>query len=103
MYRGLARLVGMEVLSLLAATLMPSSTRWRSHLELHDFAFIHYKSTDAAGEDGDFDAKVAAIEELDRRIPRLASIRCRRARGCGGPLNTINNGRSQLASSTGAD
>ena len=40
----------------------------------YDFIFFHYKAADTAGEDGDFDAKVAALEELDARIPRLLDI-----------------------------
>ena len=43
-------------------------------LDEHDFVFLHYKPTDAAGEDGDFDAKVAALEDLDRSIPRLLAL-----------------------------
>lgn len=73
MYRGLARLVGMEVL--------PTGRDFDAELDTleenyqgRDFMFIHYKPTDAAGEDGDFDSKVEAIEDLDRRIPRLASL-----------------------------
>lgn len=73
MYRGLARLVGMEVLPT-GQDFDTELDTLEEHLELHDFAFIHYKSTDAAGEDGDFEAKIGAIEELDRRIPRLASV-----------------------------
>ena len=38
------------------------------------FFFIHYKPADAAAEDGDFDAKVLALEELDRYIPRLLEL-----------------------------
>lgn len=40
----------------------------------HDFLFLHFKDTDSRGEDGDFDGKVAAIEELDRAIPRLMEL-----------------------------
>jgi 2,3-bisphosphoglycerate-independent phosphoglycerate mutase len=36
-----------------------------------DFFFIHFKYTDSTGEDGNFAAKVARIEELDRAIPDL--------------------------------
>ena len=72
MYRGLASLVGMKVIPT-GQDFDAELDTLEEHLERHDFAFIHYKSTDAAGEDGDFEAKVEAIEELDRRIPRLAS------------------------------
>ncbi len=73
MYRGLARLVGMEVVPT-GHDFDAELDTLEEHFEQHDFAFLHYKSTDAAGEDGDFDAKVAAIEELDRRIPRVAAL-----------------------------
>ncbi len=70
MYRGLARLVGMTVLEPpkdLAATMSVPATVSKEH----DFLFIHVKYTDKAGEDGDYDRKVAAIEEVDRRLPDL--------------------------------
>jgi 2,3-bisphosphoglycerate-independent phosphoglycerate mutase len=66
MYRGLARLAGMEVLDTgdqfgdELATLRTAFAAGN-----HDFYFLHYKPADAAGEDGDFAAKVAALEELD--------------------------------------
>lgn len=70
MYRGLARLVGMTVMELpkdLAATMsVPASVS-----KEYDFLFIHVKYTDKAGEDGDYDRKVAVIEEVDRRLPDL--------------------------------
>jgi 2,3-bisphosphoglycerate-independent phosphoglycerate mutase len=40
----------------------------------HDFFFIHFKTADARGEDGDFQAKVEAIEELDKALPNLLSL-----------------------------
>ncbi|MBI4011205.1 MAG: phosphoglycerate mutase, partial [Candidatus Rokubacteria bacterium] len=40
-----------------------------------DFFFVHYKDTDKAGEDGDFAAKVAALERLDAEIPAVVARR----------------------------
>ena len=74
MYRGLARLVGMEVLKT-GATFAEEVTTLRQHWEGHDFFFLHYKDTDNAGEDGDFAAKVGALERLDRFIPEMLDLK----------------------------
>ena len=73
MYRGLAKLVGMEVLKT-GATFDDELTTLREHWDTHDFFFVHYKDTDKAGEDGDFDAKVGALERLDRAIPEIRTL-----------------------------
>lgn len=64
MYRGLAKLVGMQVYA--AAGKFRDEIATLGELwDQHDFFFVHYKGTDSAGEDGDFDRKVTAVEELD--------------------------------------
>ena len=73
MYRGLSRVVGMEVIPT-GATFDDELVTLETHLQEHDFFYLHYKPADAAGEDGDFDAKVQALEELDARIPRLLDM-----------------------------
>ena len=73
MYRGLARLIGMNVLAT-GATFDEELDTLEQHFEEHDFFFLHYKPADAAGEDGDFEAKVAALEDLDARILRLLDL-----------------------------
>ena len=73
MYRGIASLLGMNVIPTggdFDAELDTLSEHWDDH----DFFFIHYKPADAAGEDGDFAAKVSTLEELDKRIPRLLHL-----------------------------
>lgn len=74
MYRGLARLVGMTVVPT-GQTLAENFQTVAERFAEFDFFFVHFKRTDTAGEDGNFEAKVAAIEEADRLIPRLLDLR----------------------------
>ncbi len=74
MYRGLARLVGMDVLK--TGTTFPEEVATlAAHWDADDFFFLHYKDTDMAGEDGDFAGKVAALERLDAEIPAIEALR----------------------------
>ena len=73
MYRGLARLVGMQVLAG-GENITEQLNNLRRYYTDYDFFFVHFKTTDARGEDGDFQAKVQAIEELDNALPNLLSL-----------------------------
>ncbi len=73
MYRGLAKVAGM--------TVIPTGPNFRAevetlsqHFQEYDFFYLHYKPADAAGEDGNFDAKVQALEALDGFIPSLLDL-----------------------------
>ena len=75
MYRGLANLAGMDVLD--AGDDFEGEIRaLRTAFEAggHDFFFLHYKPADSAGEDGDFEAKIEALQEIDRWIPQIVSL-----------------------------
>ncbi len=74
MYRGVAKLVGMDTVEAGASLEALFETLARVWPE-YDFAFVHVKETDQAGEDGDFARKVEVIEEADRLIPRLVDLR----------------------------
>ena len=73
MYRGLARLVGMEAIDG-GQSLETQIEALRRHWNDYDFFFLHYKATDSAGEDGDFARKVDAIRDFDRCVPRLLEL-----------------------------
>lgn len=73
MYRGVARLVGMDVREI------PSSPAelvdlLQARFDEYDFFFLHFKYTDSRGEDGDFQAKVEAIESVDTLIPGILEL-----------------------------
>jgi 2,3-bisphosphoglycerate-independent phosphoglycerate mutase len=69
-YKGVARLVGMEVIEDLA-DLDAQAKALAANWDTHDFFFIHHKYTDSRGEDGDFDAKVKEIEKVDSFLPKV--------------------------------
>lgn len=73
MYRGLAKLVGMNVLNT-GGSIEEELAILESNYANHDFFFVHIKKTDSAGEDGDFERKVKAIEEVDFLLPRLTAL-----------------------------
>jgi 2,3-bisphosphoglycerate-independent phosphoglycerate mutase len=73
MYKGLAKLVGMEVIDV-GAQLSELFDALEKNYGAHDFFYLHVKKTDSAGEDGNFEAKKKAIEETDKYIPRLLSL-----------------------------
>lgn len=70
MYRGVARLVGMDVRDVPRSDEEVPQVYARHHDE-YDFVFVHFKAPDARGEDGDFPGKVAAIERIDALIPEF--------------------------------
>ncbi len=74
MYKGLARLVGMEIVgkpSTLAEEIDVLEQAWNDY----DFFFVHFKYTDSRGEDGNFPAKVEMIEQFDSIVPRVAALK----------------------------
>ena len=73
MYRGLAKLVGMEALPV-GQALDDSIATLRENWGRFDYFFVHYKYTDTAGEDGDFDRKVAKFAEADTAIKSLIEM-----------------------------
>ena len=73
MYRGLAKLVGMEILET-GANIEEEFMTLKQNYANHDFFFLHVKGTDSAGEDGDFDRKARVIEEVDRTLTSLAGM-----------------------------
>jgi 2,3-bisphosphoglycerate-independent phosphoglycerate mutase len=74
MYKGLAQLVGMTIVGQ-ATTLDEQIELLKQHWDEYDFFFVHFKYTDSTGEDGNFDAKVQRIEELDERIPAISALK----------------------------
>jgi 2,3-bisphosphoglycerate-independent phosphoglycerate mutase len=74
MYKGLAQLVGMEIVGK-SQTLAEQIDTLAANWDKHDFFFLHYKYTDSTGEDGNFAAKVQRIEEFDAAIPRITALK----------------------------
>lgn len=73
MYRGLSKLLGMDVLNT-GDTFEKEIATLKENFNKYNFFFIHYKPADAAGEDGDFENKIKALEVLDQFIPVIKDI-----------------------------
>ncbi len=74
MYKGLARLVGMEIVGT-PQNLEEQADVLKQHWDEYDFFFVHFKYTDSTGEDGNYDARVQQIEEFDAMVPRLTEMK----------------------------
>lgn len=74
MYRGIGRLVGMDVLET-GNTIASEIETLRKHWDAYDFFFFHVKKTDSYGEDGNIKGKVHVIEELDALLPGILALK----------------------------
>ena len=74
MYRGVARLLGMECLET-GPSFKDEVDTLINHYNDYDFFYLHFKGADTAGEDGDFQAKVRALEEVDIPLSRLMDLK----------------------------
>jgi 2,3-bisphosphoglycerate-independent phosphoglycerate mutase len=73
MYKGIARLVGMDVLEA-GEGIRDEIKALRDYFDQYDFFYLHIKKPDMFGEDGNFHGKVGAIEEVDEFIPDLRDL-----------------------------
>ena len=73
MYRGVSKLIGMDVLET-GETVESEFETLKKHWDEYDFFYVHIKKTDSYGEDGNFEAKKQVIEEVDRFIPGLREL-----------------------------
>ena len=73
MYKGLAQLVGMDILET-GHTIEDQINTLKKHYADYDFFFVHVKKTDSYGEDGNFAGKVSVIEEFDRWLPEILEL-----------------------------
>lgn len=74
MYRGVSFLIGMD-LHPVTPDIPSEFEALEKNFSQYDFLFLHVKTTDATGEDGDFQAKVKAIEALDALVPRITRLK----------------------------
>lgn len=75
MYKGLARLVDMDVITFEGETFEDELRALKEWWESYDFFFIHVKKTDSYGEDGNFEGKVKVIEDFDAHLPEVLALK----------------------------
>ncbi|RMH03023.1 MAG: phosphoglycerate mutase, partial [Aquificota bacterium] len=75
MYRGLASLVGMELIPFEGQTIKDEIRALKENLERYDFFFLHIKKTDSYGEDGNYEGKIRVIEEFDAHLPEILDLK----------------------------
>lgn len=73
MYRGLAQLVGMEILKT-GESIHSEFETLKENWQKFDFFYLHVKKTDSYGEDGNKDSKIHIIEETDKEFPLLMEL-----------------------------
>ena len=74
MYKGVSRLVGMDVIEDVGQGASAEFKTAKKHWDEGDFFFIHIKKTDSYGEDGNLEGKAKIIEEVDQALPILLGL-----------------------------
>lgn len=74
MYRGLAKLVGME-LAPETKTEEEEVEALKKNFSKYDYFFVHFKKTDSYGEDGNFEEKKKVIEKIDKLMPEIIGLK----------------------------
>ncbi|MGI9553957.1 MAG: 2,3-bisphosphoglycerate-independent phosphoglycerate mutase [Thermodesulfobacteriota bacterium] len=74
MYRGVAKLVGMDVIEVKDNSISSEIESLKREITNFDFIYLHVKKTDSYGEDGNFDAKAGVIEEFDKLVPDILNL-----------------------------
>ena len=74
MYKGVSRLVGMDVIEDVGQGASGEFKTAKKHWDECDFFFIHIKKTDSYGEDGNLEGKAKIIEEVDQALPILLGL-----------------------------
>jgi len=75
MYRGIAKLLGMDVAKIEGGNIEDEIRTLKENFDKYDYFFLHIKKTDSYGEDGNFEGKVKIIEEFDTLLPELLSLK----------------------------
>ena len=74
MYRGVSKLLGMDVLQVPGDSIGDEIETLSRNFEDYDFFYLHVKKTDSYGEDGNFGAKAGVIEEFDSLLPEITGL-----------------------------
>ena len=74
MYRGVSKLVGMDVIQFDGEYPKDEFAAVKKVWDDYDFFFIHIKKTDSMGEDGNFEGKAKIIESVDKDLPKLLGL-----------------------------
>ncbi len=75
MYKGLASLVGMDLISFEGQSIEDEIKALKEVWKDYDFFFLHIKKTDSYGEDGNYEGKIKVIEEFDKNLPQILDLR----------------------------
>ncbi|MEW6676198.1 MAG: 2,3-bisphosphoglycerate-independent phosphoglycerate mutase [Nitrospirota bacterium] len=73
MYRGLARLIGMDAPAI-KGDVKEEIDFLKKNYNDYDFFFLHVKEIDSYGEDGNFKGKASKIEEFDKLLPEILGL-----------------------------
>jgi len=73
MYKGLAKLCGMDVIQGIS-DFKDTVNTMKKNFDQYDFFFLHFKDPDKYGEDGNLEGKINSIEKIDEALELLSDL-----------------------------